>query len=147
MRWAALVSLAAGVVIALSVAQFAPGQAIERVRVERPSAALPSNLFLVVRSPDEYSRTALRPTAGNWVGPAYWRPEEPGARNGSTIDWEVGYDERELATERIALANLTRDWVEDQRAQVSVDHVVGGPRRRHAARLVRAPGRTALRPE
>ena len=43
-RWAALVSLAAGVVVALSVAQFAPGQAIERVRVDRPSAALPESL-------------------------------------------------------------------------------------------------------
>ncbi|MGH3117793.1 MAG: hypothetical protein ACRDQ2_11925, partial [Gaiellales bacterium] len=28
-------------------------------------------------------------------------------------------------TERIALANLTRDWTEDQRAGVSVSHVVG----------------------
>jgi hypothetical protein len=125
-RWAALGTLAAGVVIALSVAQFAPGQAIDRVRVDRPSAALPDNLFLVVRSPDEYSRAALRATSGSWVGPAYWRPEEPSARNTATIDWELGYDERELATERIALANLTRDWTEDQRAQVSVDHVVGG---------------------
>jgi hypothetical protein len=124
-RWAALVSLAAGVVTALSVAQLAPGQAIERVRVDRPSAALPNSLFLVVGSPNEYSRASLQPTSGSWVGPAYWRPDNPADRNTATIDWEVGYDERPLATERIALANLSRDWSEDQRAGVSIDHVVG----------------------
>jgi hypothetical protein len=124
-RWAALASTAAGVVTALSVAQLAPGQAIERVRVDRPSAPLPQSLYLLVGSPDEYSRVAFNGTSGNWVGPAYWQPENPGARNNATINWEVGFDERALATERIALANLTRDWTEDQRAGVSIDHVVG----------------------
>jgi hypothetical protein len=124
-RWAALVTLAAGVVTALSVAQLAPGQAIERVRVDRPAAALPDGLFLVVESPDEYSRAALRPTSGSWIGPDYWLPGNPAMRNKVSMDWEVGYDERPLATERIALANLTRDWTEDQRAGVSIDHVVG----------------------
>jgi hypothetical protein len=123
-RWAALVTLAAGVVTALSVAQLAPGQAIERVRVDRPAAA-PDGLFLVVESPDEYSRAALRPTSGSWIGPDYWLPGNPAMRNKVSMDWEVGYDERPLATERIALANLTRDWTEDQRAGVSIDHVVG----------------------
>jgi hypothetical protein len=124
-RWAALVTLAAGVVAALSVAQLAPGQAIERVRIERPQDALPNGLYLVVGSPDDYSRAALRPTSGSWVGPAYWLPNDPAIRNTATIDWEVGFDERPLATERIALANLTQDWTEDQRAGVSIDHVVG----------------------
>jgi hypothetical protein len=124
-RWAALASLAAGVVTALSVAQLAPGQAIERVRIERPAAALPSGLFLVVRSPDEYSRASLQATSGSWAGPAYWKPENPAERGASTMDWAVGYDERPLATERIALANLTQDWTEDQRAGVSIDHLVG----------------------
>jgi hypothetical protein len=124
-RWAALVTLAAGVVAALSVAQLAPGQAIERVRIERPQDALPSGLYLLVGSPDEYSRAELRATSGRWTGPPYWLPNDPAVRNTATIDWEVGYDERPLATERIALANLTRDWTEDQRAGVSVEHVVG----------------------
>jgi hypothetical protein len=124
-RWAALVTLAAGVVAALSAAQLAPGQAIERVRIDRPAAALPNGLYLLVGSPEEYSRAALRATSGSWVGPVYWQPENPAARNTATIDWEVGYDERPLATERIALANLSRDWAEDQRAGVSVEHVVG----------------------
>jgi hypothetical protein len=124
-RWAALVTLAAGVVAALSVAQFAPGQAIERVRVDRPTTPLPPSLYLLVGSPDEYSRQALRGTSGSWVGPAYWLPENPSVRNTTAIDWEVGFDERALATERIALANLTRDWTEDQRAGVSVAHLVG----------------------
>jgi hypothetical protein len=124
-RLAALVTLAAGVVTALSVAQLAPGQAIERVRVERPAAAVPDGLYLMLGSPDEYSRAALRPTSGSWVGPAYWLPSNPAIRNTTAMDWEVGYDERPLATERIALANLTRDWTEDQRAGVSIDHVVG----------------------
>jgi hypothetical protein len=125
LRWAALASLAAGVVTALSVAQLAPGQAIERVRIQRPTAALPNSLFLVVGSPDEYSRASLQATSGSWAGPAYWKPENPAARSATTIDWEVGYDERPLATERIALANLTRDWTEDQRAGISIDHLVG----------------------
>jgi hypothetical protein len=124
-RWAALVSIAAGVVAALSVAQLAPGQAIERVRVARPSAPLPESLFLIVRSPDEYARRAFSGTSGSWIGPLYWRPEYPEGRNNATIDWEVGFDDRPLATERIALANLTRDWTEDQRAGVSIDHLVG----------------------
>lgn len=125
MRWAALASLAAGVVTALSVAQLAPGQAIERVRVDRPSAPLPESLYLIVGSPDEYSRAAFNGTSGSWTGPSYWRPGSPELQNTASIDWEVGFDERALATERIALANLTRDWAEDQRAGVSVDHVVG----------------------
>ena len=111
--------------MALSVAQFAPGQAIERVRVDRPSAALPESLYLIVGSPDEYARAAFNGTSGSWIGPLYWRPEYPEGRNNATIDWEVGFDERPLATERIALANLTRDWTEDQRAGISIEHVVG----------------------
>jgi hypothetical protein len=125
-RWAALLTFAAGVVAALSVAQFAPGQAIERVRIDRPTAGLPANLYLLVGSPDEYSRQASRGTSGTWIGPPYWLPGNPSIRNNASIDWEVGYDERQLSTERVALANLTKDWVEDQRAGVSLDHLVGG---------------------
>ena len=125
MRWAVLATLAAGVVAALSVAQLAPGLAIERVRVDRPGAATPNGLFLLIRSPDEYSRVTLRGSAGSWVGHPYWLPDNPSVRNTTSIDWEVGFDERPLNTERIALANLTRDWAEDQRAGVSVPHVVG----------------------
>ena len=125
MRWAALVALAAGVVAALSVAQLAPGQAIERVRVDRPTAGVPESLYVVVGSPDEYSRQALRGNAGSWIGPQYWLPDNPAVRNNASIDWEVGLDDRPLNTERIALANLSRDWPEDQRAGVSVQHVVG----------------------
>jgi hypothetical protein len=120
-RWAALVSLAAGVVTALSVAQFAPGQAIERVRVGNTPSPLPVNLFLLLRSPAEYSRVA----AGSWAGPPYWLPENPSVRNTATMTWQIGFDTRPFNTERIALANLSRDWTEDQRAGVSVDHVVG----------------------
>jgi Carboxypeptidase regulatory-like domain len=120
-----LATLAAGVVAAFSVAQLAPGLAIERVRVDRPGAATPNGLFLLIRSPDEYSRVALRGSAGSWGGPPYWLLDNPSVRNNTSIDWEVGFDERPLNTERIALANLTRDWAEDQRAGVSVPHVVG----------------------
>jgi hypothetical protein len=119
-RWAALVTFAAGVVAALSVAQLAPGQAIERVRIAR-TPALPADLYLVLGSPDEYSRAGQ----GSWVGPAYWPPDNPTFRNTTLMNWEVGFDDRPLNTERIALANLTRDWAEDQRAGVSVAHVVG----------------------
>jgi hypothetical protein len=120
-RWAALVSLAAGVVTALSVAQFAPGQAIERVRVGNTPSPLPANLFLLLRSPNEYSRAA----AGSWAGPPYWLPDNPSVRNTATMTWQIGFDTRPFNTERIALANLSHDWTEDQRAGVSVDHVVG----------------------
>jgi hypothetical protein len=120
-RWAALVTFAAGVVAALSAAQLAPGQAIERVRIQRPATALPESLFLVLGSPDEYSRAG----PGSWIGPAYWPPDNSAFRNSTAMSWEVGFDERPLATERIALANLTRDWSEDQRAGVSVPHLVG----------------------
>jgi hypothetical protein len=121
-RWAALLTLAAGVVSALTVSQFAPGQAIDRVRIERTPTALPAGLFLVLASPEQYSRVA----PGSWLGPPYWPSDNPSARNNATINWEVGFDNRPLSTERIALANLSREWVEDQRNGVSVDHVVGG---------------------
>jgi hypothetical protein len=121
-RWAALVTIAAGVVAALSIAQLAPGQTIERVRVQRPPTALPQNLYLVIRSPAEYTRQG----AGSWVGPLYWYPQNPALRNVAAMTWEVGFDDRPLNTERIALANLSRDWSEDQRAGVSVPHFVGG---------------------
>ena len=127
MRWAALATLAAGVVGALSVAQLAPGQAIDRVRVapNPPVRSVPNGLFVVVRSPDSYSRTSFSGTRGSWVGPSYGPPGGPPIGN-VAIDWEVGYDAEQPVTERVALAHLTQDWLEDQRAGVSVPHVVGG---------------------
>jgi hypothetical protein len=127
-RWAALATLAAGVVAALSVAQLAPGQSNERVRVapNPPVASVPPGLFVVVRSPDSYSRATSSGARGSWIGPGYW-PRGAGSPWGNaSIDWEVGFDARRMDTERLALANLTRDWAEDQRAGVSVPHVVGG---------------------
>ncbi|MBA2360218.1 MAG: hypothetical protein H0V79_04635 [Actinobacteria bacterium] len=128
MRWAAFVTLTAGVLGALSVAQFAPGQATERVRVapNPPVASVPPGLFIVVASPNDYSRTALRPSSGSWVGPEYRPRGAPNSWGHATIDWELGFDGRQSDTERTALANLTRDWIEDQRAGVSVPHFVGG---------------------
>lgn len=126
MRWAALATLAAGVVATLSVAQLAPGQAIDRVRVapNPPVASVPPGLFVVVRSPDAYSRVTTSGARGSWIGPQYWRGGNPWGNAG--IDWEVGFDGRRMDTERLALANLTRDWAEDQRAGVSVPHLVRG---------------------
>ena len=126
MRWAALAAVAAGVVATLSVAQLAPGQAIDRVRVapNPPVASVPPGLFVVVRSPDAYSRVTASGARGTWIGPQYFRDGNPWGNAG--IDWEVGFDARRMDTERLALANLTRDWTEDQRAGVSVPHLVGG---------------------
>jgi hypothetical protein len=125
-RWAALATFAAGVLAALSVAQLAPGQAIERVRVAPPVASVPPGLFVVVRAPDAYSRSAASGTRGSWVGPGYWPRGAGGPWGNASIDWEVGYDTRRMDTERLALVNLSRDWAEDQRAGVSVPHLVGG---------------------
>jgi hypothetical protein len=127
-RWAALGTLAAGVAAALSVAQLAPGQAIDRVRVapNPPVASVPDGLFVVVGSPDAYSRAAATGTGGTWVGPQYRPAGSPNPSGNAAIDWQVGYDGRQMDTQRIALANLTQDWVEDQRAGVSIPHVVGG---------------------
>lgn len=128
MRWAALTTLAAGVVTALSVAQLAPGQAIDRVRVapNPPVASVPDGLFVVVGSPDAYTRAAASGARGSWVGPPYAVAGAPNPSGNATIDWEVGFDGRKLDTERIALGNLTQDWVEDQRAGISIPHIVGG---------------------
>ena len=62
--------------------------------------------------------------AAGWDG--YAPLGAPNPWGNATIDWEVGYDSRPLDTERVALANLTRDWQEDQRAGASIPHVVGG---------------------
>jgi hypothetical protein len=127
-RWAALAVVAAGVVAALSVAQLAPGQTIDRVRVapSPPVASVPNGLTLVIGSPDAYSRVSASGTKGSWVGPGYAPSGAPSPWGNAAIDWEVGFDGRRLDTERIALANLTRDWQEDQRAGVSIPHVVRG---------------------
>ena len=128
MRWAALASLAAGAVAALSVAQLAPGQAIDRVRVapNPPVPSVPDGLFIVVGSPDAYSRAAASGSRGSWIGPGYRPQGAPNSWGNATIDWEVGFDGRQMDTERIALANLTQDWQEDQRAGASIPHIVGG---------------------
>jgi hypothetical protein len=127
-RWAAFSTLAAGVVTALSVAQLAPGQAVDRVRVapNPPVASIPDGLFVLVGSPDAYSRAAASGTRGTWVGPPYGTAGAANPSGNATIEWEVGFDARPLDTERVALGNLTQDWVEDQRAGVSIPHVVGG---------------------
>ncbi len=128
MRWAALASLAAGAVAALSVAQLAPGQAIDRVRVapNPPVPSVPDGLFIVVGSPDAYSRAAASGPRGSWIGPEYRPQGSPNPWGNAAIDWEVGFDGRQMDTERIALANLTKDWQEDQRAGASIPHIVGG---------------------
>ena len=128
MRWAAFATVAAGVVTALSAVQLATGQTSDRVRVapSPPAASVPDGLFLVVRSPDRYDRASVSGNRGSWVGPGYAPQGAPSPWGNAAIDWEVGYDTRRLDAERIALANLTRDWQEDQRAGVSVPHVVGG---------------------
>jgi hypothetical protein len=127
-RWAALVTLAAGVLAALSVVQLAPGQAVDRVRVtpNPPAPTVPNGLYIRLGSPDSYSRAAVSGVRGSWVGPSYWPPAVPSQRGNAAIDWEVGFDGRRMDTERIVLANLTRDWTEDQRADVSIPHLVGG---------------------
>jgi hypothetical protein len=127
-RWAALATLAAGVGLALSAAQLAPGQAIDRVRVAPtpPVASVPDGLFVIVGSPDAYSRASATGSRGSWIGPEYRPQGAPSSWGKAAIDWEVGFDARRMDTERIALANLTKDWQEDQRAGVSVPHVVGG---------------------
>jgi hypothetical protein len=127
-RWAALASLAAGAVAALSVAQLAPGQAIDRVRVapNPPVPSVPDGLFVVVGSPDAYSRAAASGSRGSWIGPGYRPQGAPNPWGNATIDWEVAFDGRQMDTERIALANLTQDWQEDQRAGASIPHIVGG---------------------
>jgi hypothetical protein len=127
-RWAALASLAAGAVAALSVAQLAPGQAIDRVRVapNPPVPSVPDGLFVVVGSPDAYSRAAASGSRGSWIGPGYRPQGAPNPWGNATIDWEVAFDGRQMDTERSALANLTQDWQEDQRAGASIPHIVGG---------------------
>lgn len=128
MRWAALATVAAGVATALSVAHLAPGQAIDRVRVAPtpPVASVPPGLTIVIGSPDPYSRASVSGTRGSWVGPGYAPAGAPNPWGNATIDWEVGFDGRPMDTQRVALANLTRDWTEDQRAGVSIPHVVNG---------------------
>jgi hypothetical protein len=126
-RWAAFATVAAGVVTALSVAQLASGQTTDRVRIApNPVASVPDGLTLSIGAPDSYSRLSAGSGRGSWVGPGYAPRGAPSPWGNVTIDWEVGYDTRQLDTERIALANLTRDWQEDQRAGVSIPHVVGG---------------------
>jgi hypothetical protein len=88
--------------------------------------SVPDGLFIVVGSPDAYSRAAATGPRGSWIGPEYRPQGAPNPWGNAAIDWEVGFDGRQMDTERIALANLTQDWQEDQRAGASIPHLVGG---------------------
>jgi hypothetical protein len=119
------VSLALAAVAGLVSAGTASAVAVERIPladgVRRETAGFPPGVVLTLVSPAEY--VARNP--GRWVGPAYWPSDDPAQRAETAIDWSVTFRDRSVEVSSAAAAVTQRGWREQERAGLSVPHVVG----------------------
>jgi hypothetical protein len=98
---------------------------VERISLSdgaRPeTAGFPPGVFLTLVSPPEY----VARSPGHWVGPAYWPSNDPAQRADTAIDWSVTFRDRSVEVSSAAAAVTRRGWREQERAGLSVPHVVG----------------------
>ena len=99
--------------------------AVERIVLAngaRPETArFPPGVFLRLVSPPEY----VAHSPGRWVGPAYWPSADAAQRAETAIDWSVTFRDRSVEVSSAAAAVTRRGWREQERAGLSVPHVVG----------------------
>ena len=119
------VALALAAVAGLASGGTASAVAVERISLSaagRPgTAGFPPGVFLTLVSPAEY----VARSPGHWVGPAYWPSNDPAQRAESAIDWNVTFRDRSVEVSSAAAAVTRRGWREQERAGLSVPHVVG----------------------
>ena len=114
----------AAVAILVSVGT-ASAVAVERIPLgdgaRAETAGFPPGVFLTLVSPAEY----VARSPGRWVGPAFWPSGDAGQRAESAIDWSVTFRDRSVEVSSAAAAVTQRGWREQERAGLSVPHVVG----------------------
>jgi hypothetical protein len=119
------VALALAAVAGLAFGGTASAVAVERISLSaaaRPGTpGFPPGVFLTLVSPAEY----VARSPGHWVGPAYWPSNDAAQRAESAIDWSVTFRDRSVEVSSAAAAVTRRGWREQERAGLSVPHVVG----------------------
>jgi hypothetical protein len=127
-RWFAGVALlvATGVAAASPAALPAAANGIERVPVRATTpVSFPPGLTLALASPARYASASRAPESGRWLGPRYDSTVVPGLAGSSAIDWSIALDTTSQSPEAATLAAATLGFVEDQRGQIAVPHLVG----------------------
>ncbi len=121
-----MVLVATGVAAVSPAALPAAANGIERVpvRVATP-ASFPSGLTLALTSPSRYASASRAAESGRWLGPRYDSVTVPGLAGSSAIDWSIALDTKGQTAEAAALGATTLGFLEDQRGQIAVPHLVG----------------------
>jgi hypothetical protein len=119
------VALALAAVAGLVSVGTASAVAVERIPLadgaRAETAGFPPGVFLTLVSPPEY----VARSPGRWVGPAFWPSDDPAQRADTAIDWSVTFRDRSVEVSSAAAAVTQRGWREQERAGLSVPHVVG----------------------
>jgi hypothetical protein len=127
-RWltALAVLVATGVAAVSPAALPAAANGIERVPVRAATpASFPPGLTLALASPPRFASSSRAPESGRWLGPRYDSVTVPGLAGSSTIDWSMALDNTAQSAEAATLAATKLGYVEDQRGQIAVPHLVG----------------------
>jgi hypothetical protein len=120
------VLIATGVAAASPAALPAAANGIERVPVRATSpASFPPGLTLALASPPRFASASRAPESGRWLGPRYDSVTVPGLAGSSAIDWSIALDTTSQSAEAAAISANKLGFVEDQRGQIAVPHVVG----------------------
>ncbi len=128
MRWLGVLAVlvATGIAASSPAALPAAANGIERVPVTATQTApFPPGLVVALESPPRYASSARAPESGRWLGPRYDSITVPGLAGSSAIDWSVSVDTTSPSADAAALAATKLGYVEDQRGQIAVPHVVG----------------------
>jgi hypothetical protein len=108
------------------VALPAAANGIERVPVRATTpASFPPGLTLALASPARFASAARAPESGRWLGPRYDSTTVPGLAGSCAIDWSIVLDTTSQSPEAAALAAAKLGFIEDQRGQIAVPHLVG----------------------
>jgi hypothetical protein len=127
-RWLGVLAVfvATGIASSAPAALPAAVNGIERVPVPATATTpFPPGLAVALASPPRYAASARAPDSGRWLGPRYDSLTVPGLVGSSAIDWSVSVDTTSPSADAAALAATKLGYLEDQRGQIAVPHVVG----------------------
>jgi hypothetical protein len=117
--------VATGVAAASPAALPAAANGIERVPLRAPTASFPPGLTLALASPPRFASSTRAPESGRWLGPRYDSIIVPGLSGSSAIDWSIALDTTSQSAEAAAIGANRLGFIEDQRGQIAVPHLVG----------------------
>ena len=128
-RFSVVFGLLAGLLALAVGTQVAGAQSVERIRISDPARRgheLPPGLIVELASPTKYDRQSTSGNSGRWVGPRFEQIGHPENAGVASLDWSVGFDQRQGDAEAVAKANVQHtNWARDQFGGLSVPHVVG----------------------